>query len=58
VFYLSPEITDVDSIREQIPQKKNWVMPGYEINIHPRLQRKLRERGIKGPLWENLSKKR
>jgi len=58
VFYLSPEITDIESIREKIPQKRNWIMPGYEMNIHSRLQRKLRERGIKGPLWENLSKKR
>ena len=58
VFYLSPQISDYDSIREDISQKRNWVMPGYEINIHSRLQRRLRESGIKGPLWENISKKR
>jgi len=58
VFYLSPQISDYDGIRETISQKRNWIMPGHEINIHSRLQRKLRERGIKGPLWENLSKKR
>jgi len=58
VFYLSPQISDFDSIRETISQKRNWIMPGYEVNIHSRLQRKLRQRGIKGPLWENLLKKR
>ena len=58
IFYLSPQLGDYDSIREKISRRKNWIMPGYEINIHSRLQRKLREGGIKGPLWENLSKKR
>ncbi len=58
VFYLSRQVSDFDSIREEIAQKRNWVMPGYEINIYSRLQRKLRESGIKGPLWENISKKR
>ncbi len=32
-------------------------MPGYEINFHPRPQKKLREHGIKGSLWEGLGKR-
>ena len=32
-------------------------MPGHEINLYPRLQKRLRERGIKGSLWEELSKR-
>ena len=58
VFYLSPLIRNYDNVREEIWKKRNWVMPGYEINIHCRLQQKLREQGIRGPLWEHLLQKR
>ena len=58
VFYLSPHVLNYEGIREEVSQKRSWIMPGFEINIHARLQRKLREHGIKGPLWEGLSKKR
>ena len=57
VFHLSRHVGDIDSVAENISKKRNWVMPGYEINIFPRLQKKLRERGIKGPLWEELSRR-
>jgi len=57
VFYLSKKITDINSIAEEISKRRHWIMPGYEINMYPRLQKRLRERGIKGPLWEELSKR-
>jgi radical SAM superfamily enzyme YgiQ (UPF0313 family) len=57
VFYLSPHVRDYDGIREEVSKKKTWIMPGYELNIHARLQRKLREHGIKGSLWEELAKR-
>lgn len=57
VFYLSPHVRDYDGIREEVSKKKTWIMPGYELNIHARLQRKLREHGIKGALWEELAKR-
>jgi radical SAM superfamily enzyme YgiQ (UPF0313 family) len=57
VFYLSKNIADIDSIAQEVSKRRRWVMPGYEINIYPRLQRKLREQGIKGSLWEELSKR-
>jgi radical SAM superfamily enzyme YgiQ (UPF0313 family) len=57
VFYLSKNIVDIDSIAQEVSKRRHWVMPGYEINLYPRLQRKLRERGIKGSLWEELSKR-
>ncbi len=57
VFYHSRTLTDYDKVAEAVSKKKNWIMPGYEINFHPRLQKKLREHGIKGSLWEGLGKR-
>ncbi len=58
VFYMSKNVSKkIDGIAEFVSKRRNWVMPGYEINIYPRLQKRLRERGIKGSLWEELSKR-
>jgi radical SAM superfamily enzyme YgiQ (UPF0313 family) len=58
VFYLSPAVSSYSRVRDEVSRRKNWIMPGHDVNMHPRLQRKLREHGIKGPLWEELSKRR
>lgn len=58
VFYISPEVLrNIDSIISDVSKRKNWALPGFEMNIYPRLQKKLRESGIKGALWEGLSKR-
>lgn len=58
VFYISPEVLkNIDSIISDVSKRKNWALPGFEINIYPRLQKKLRQSGIKGALWEGLSKR-
>lgn len=58
VFYISPDVVDgLEDIRERVSCHRRWIMPGYEINIHPRLQRRLRQKGIKGALWEELAKR-
>lgn len=57
VFYHSRTLTDYDKVAEAVSKKKNWIMPGYEITFYPRLQKKLREHGIKGSLWEGLSQR-
>jgi len=57
VFYHSKKLVDYDEVAEAVSKKKNWIMPGYEINFYPRLQKKLREHGIKGSLWEGLGKR-
>ncbi len=57
VFYLSKKIADIDAVAETVSKERHWVMPGYEINLYPRLQKKIRDRGIKGALWEELSKR-
>lgn len=57
VFYLSNKITDINGISDEVSKRRRWIMPGYGINMYPRLQKRLRERGIKGSLWEELSKR-
>jgi radical SAM superfamily enzyme YgiQ (UPF0313 family) len=57
VFYLSDKVTSYQSIAEQVAKRRHWIMPGFEINIYPRLQKRLREHGFKGSLWEELSKR-
>lgn len=57
VFYISKNTPDTNSIAETVSGKRHWVMPGYEINLYPKLQKKLRQKGIKGALWEELSKR-
>lgn len=59
VYYISPGVMKaMDSIVEDI--KKNhpkWILPGFEINIDERLQALLRKAGIRGSLWEELTKR-
>jgi radical SAM superfamily enzyme YgiQ (UPF0313 family) len=56
VFYITPEVlNNMESIVDEISKRKNWSMPGFEINIYERLQKKLREYGAKGALWEGLA---
>lgn len=58
VFYITPDVLkNIEQLTEEVLKRKNWAMPGFEINIHERLQRKLRESGMKGSLWEGLSEK-
>lgn len=56
-FYHSSTFSNYGRVTEAVSKKKNWIMPGYEIHSYPRLQKKLREHGIKGSLWEELSKR-
>lgn len=58
-FYISPEVLEnLEPLSGEISKHKTWVMPGLEINIHERLQRKLRDMGVKGSLWEELTRRR
>jgi radical SAM superfamily enzyme YgiQ (UPF0313 family) len=59
VYYISPKVIGhlnsiVEDIRDNHPK---WVMPGFEINISEKLQALLRRAGIKGSLWEELTKR-
>ncbi|NWF75104.1 MAG: cobalamin B12-binding domain-containing protein [Nitrospirae bacterium] len=59
VYYISPYIEEnIENIVHEISEEhKDWIFPGFEINYHERLQRLLRKSGIKGSLWEELSKR-
>jgi radical SAM superfamily enzyme YgiQ (UPF0313 family) len=59
VYYISPHIkAKIEYIVREISEEhKSWVFPGFGINYHERLQRLLRKTGIKGSLWEELSKR-
>lgn len=58
VFYLSQGLAEgLEQIREMVSGRRHWIMPGFEVNLCQRLQKLLREKGIKGSLWEELSKR-
>ncbi len=55
-FFIEPEVLEhLDKLSQEASARRNWALPGLEINMHERLQRKLRELGIKGSLWEELA---
>jgi len=56
-FYISPQVrsTLLERVADEAARRPNWIVPGLEINLSPRLMRWLRERGHKGPMWELLA---
>ncbi|OHD17912.1 MAG: hypothetical protein A2086_16245 [Spirochaetes bacterium GWD1_27_9] len=61
VFYISPDVKDViiDILKEKIMDKPNWIVTGLEKGTNTKLFNRMRNKGIKGPLWEmftNFSK--
>ncbi|MEW6068524.1 MAG: lipid biosynthesis B12-binding/radical SAM protein [Nitrospirota bacterium] len=59
VYYISPKLIGrIEQIVDEISLRhKNWVLPGFGINYSEKLQMLLRKSGIKGSLWEGLSKR-
>ena len=53
-FYISPELKGrlEKVIREKAMERKQWIIPGLEINITQSLMEQIRKFGIRGPLWE------
>jgi len=58
-FYLSPAVRSslLERVADEAARRPNWIVPGLEINISPRLMKWLRERGHKGPMWELLGQR-
>jgi radical SAM superfamily enzyme YgiQ (UPF0313 family) len=58
-FYLSPAVreTVLDRVADESTCRPNWIVPGLEINVSPRLMKWLRDRGHKGPMWELLAER-
>jgi radical SAM superfamily enzyme YgiQ (UPF0313 family) len=53
-FYISPALGGKleGIIREKALERKQWIVPGLEINISQNLMEGIRRFGIRGPLWE------
>ena len=53
-FYVSPALggTLERLIREKALERKQWIVPGLEINVTRNLLEGIRRFGIRGPLWE------
>ena len=57
-FYISEDIKDIiiDYLQNVIKTRKNWVIPGLIKESKERHFKRMRQKGIKGPLWEFLEK--
>jgi len=55
-FYVAPHVREriIEFAHKMAASHPNWIFPGLNINVSSRLQSKLREFGLKGPLWEHL----
>jgi radical SAM superfamily enzyme YgiQ (UPF0313 family) len=53
-FYISPALKGrlEDLIREKALERKQWIVPGLEINITRNLMEQIRKFHVRGPLWE------
>jgi len=53
-FYISPELKGrlEGFVREKALKRKQWIVPGLEINITQNLMEQIRRFHVRGPLWE------
>ena len=53
-FYISPALGGKleEIVREKALKRKQWIVPGLEINISQNLMEQIRRFQIRGPLWE------
>ncbi len=53
-FYISPALRGKlrDLVQEKALARKQWIVPGLEINISQNLIEQIRKFRIRGPLWE------
>jgi radical SAM superfamily enzyme YgiQ (UPF0313 family) len=54
VFYLAPAIRDslCATVTRLALERKNWVVPGLEINISDTMLEMVRHFAVRGPLWK------
>jgi len=57
-FYLAPAIGDclADLVTTEAMQRKNWIVPGLEVNISNTMLEALRMFKVRGPLWKLLKR--
>lgn len=58
VFYLSPAVRDDLSglVLTEAMQRRNWIVPGLEVNISDTMLEALRMFKVRGPLWKLLKR--
>lgn len=59
-FYLAESVRPfvLDLLHAHAEDNKQWILPGSNVNIDRKLQKKLRSFGLKGPLWEHMQIRR
>ncbi len=58
VFYISPAVGEnlCSLVTEQAMQRKNWVLPGLEINMSDTMLSAIRHFTVRGPLWKLMKR--
>lgn len=58
IFYLSPAVRDVlcELVTAEAMKRRNWVVPGLEINMSDAMMAALRHFPVKGPLWKLMKR--
>ena len=58
VFYISPRVRDtlIDLVTDGAMKRRNWVVPGLEINISDAMLEAVRMFMVKGPLWKLMKR--
>jgi radical SAM superfamily enzyme YgiQ (UPF0313 family) len=58
VFYISPQVREqlTDLITSEAVKRRNWVVPGLEVNISDAMLEALRLFPVNGPLWKLMKR--
>ncbi|GFE61034.1 lipid biosynthesis B12-binding/radical SAM protein [Geobacter sp. AOG2] len=58
VFYISPAVREelTELVTTEAIKRKNWVVPGLEVNISDAMLEALRMFPVKGPLWKLMKR--
>ena len=58
VFYISPHVREqlADLVTREAVTRRNWVVPGLEVNISDAMLDALRMFDVKGPLWKLMKR--
>lgn len=58
VFYISPVIKDdlCQLVTEEALKRRNWIVPGLEVNISSAMLDAIRRFPVKGPLWKLMGR--
>lgn len=57
VFYVEEDVREylIDRITKLADEHSNWIVPGLKKKMNERFFKRVRSRGVKGPLWEVFS---